>query len=96
MESKGSYIEFVKIQKIRIPLNKEITTQKFINFVNGDENIYDYDGDIFDFDNEEVVEEEHSYMNNDCKLVLNGKIRYEFKTPYQGFNLLKLNGHEKN
>ena len=84
----NSYIEFVKIQKVRVPLKKAIGKQRFINFVNNDENIYDYE-DIFDFDNEEVVDEEHSYANNDCKLVVDDKILYEFVSPYR-YSLLKI------
>lgn len=87
---ENSYIEFVKIQKIRVPLNKKIETQKFIDCMNCRDNIYDYDEEYLDFDNEEVIEEEHSYMNNDCKLVINGKVVYQFKSPFQGYNLMKI------
>ena len=90
MNQENRFIEFIRIQKVRVPLNKEIDNKQFINFMNGTQNIYDYDGEIFDFDNEEIVEEEHSYMNNECKLVIDGTTKYEFKSPYQGYNLLKI------
>ena len=85
-----NYIEFIKIQKIKVPLKQQISVDRFIDFMNGDENIYDYDKQIFDFDNEEVIEEEHSYMNNDCKLVCDGKVQYAFNSPFVGYTLLKL------
>jgi len=86
----ASYIEFTKVQKVRVPIKEEMCVNEFIDFMNGDSNIYDYEKELFDFDNEEVVEEEHSYMNNDCKLVCNDKVDFEYKSPYQGLVLMKL------
>lgn len=87
--NKESYVEFVKTQKVRVPLKTALNKQKFINFVNCDENMFDYDGEIFDFDNEEVVDEDYSYANNACKLVIEGNVKYEFQSPYK-YSILKI------
>lgn len=87
--NKESYVEFIRTQKVRVPLKTALGKQEFINFVNADENMFDYDGQIFDFDNEEVVDEDYSYANNDCKLVIEGNVKYEFKSPYK-YSVLKI------
>jgi hypothetical protein len=84
-----SYIEFTRVQQVRVPIKKNIKVYQFKDYMNGDENMYD-DDDIFDFDNEEIVEEEHSFANHDCKLVVDDKMVYEFKSPYVLGTLFKI------
>lgn len=84
-----SYIEFTRVQQVRVPLKKKINTQEFIYYMNGEDNMFD-DEDIFDFDNEEIVEEEYSFTNHDCKLVIDDKMVYEFKSPWVIGTLFKI------
>lgn len=84
-----SYIEFTRVQQVRVPLKKKINTQQFIYYMNGEDNMFD-DEDIFDFDNEEIVEEEYSFANHDCKLVVDDKMVYEFKSPWVIGTLFKI------
>lgn len=84
-----SYIEFTRVQQVRVPLKKKINYQQFIYYMNGEDNMFD-DEDIFDFDNEEIVEEEYSFANHDCKLVVDDKMVYEFKSPWVIGTLFKI------
>jgi len=84
-----SYIEFTRVQQVRVPLKKDIEEFQFKRYVNGDDNMFD-DEDIFDFDNEEIVEEEYSFANHDCKLVIDDKMVYGFKSPWVIGTLFKL------
>ena len=59
MNQENSFIECIRIQKVRVTLNKEIDKKQFINFMNGTENIFDSDGWIFDFDNEAIIDEDY-------------------------------------
>ena len=83
-----SYIEFTRVQQVKVPLTKEIDFQSFIDYMNGDSNMFD--DDSFDFDNEEVVEEDYSFANHRCKYVYEDDVRVFYASPYVLGTLFKI------
>lgn len=85
----NNYIEFTRVQQVRVPLKKIIKVYQFKDYMNGDDNMFD-DDDIFDYDNEEIVAEEYSFANHNCKLVVDDRVVFEFKSPYVIGTLFKI------
>jgi hypothetical protein len=68
-----NYIEFRRIQTVKVPI-REGMNWIFAHEAARSENMFDY-GDVLDFENEDVIEEDYSYASEHYTIVFEGIVK---------------------
>ena len=70
-----NYVEFQRVQTVRVPIEPGVDWIDARNVIKDGEM---FDHDLFDFDKEEVIEEDYSHSDEKYRVVFDGQIKADF------------------